>query len=124
MKLHIDDSKSIEEIQNQFIDVFKFIKIEFFTKSHNPGESSAKKDLIEISKKLGEIRSKHNEGDLLITKEMTVNDVENSFEDKFGVHVQVFRKQNDVWLLTTNIDDWTLEKQIETAKFMSSPVKD
>ena len=80
--------------------------------------------MIEHSKKLGEIRTIHNEGDLIITKEMRVSDVEDSFEEKFGIHAQVFRKQNRVWLLTTNSDSWTLEEQIETAKEMDKPVED
>ncbi len=124
MKLHIDDSKTIKEIQDEFLDVFKFIKIEFFTKPHKTGESSTKKDLIENTKKLGDIRTIHNEGDIIITKDMLVSDVENTFENTFGVHVQVFRKQNNVWLLTTNTDGWTLAKQIETAEEMDKPVEE
>ena len=123
MKLHIDDSKTIAEIQDEFADVFKYIKIEFFTKAHGAGEASAKEDLIDNSKKLGEIRTIHNEGDLIITKDMLVSEVEGAFEDNFGIHAQVFRKQNDVWLETTNTDSWTLAKQIETAEFMSSPAE-
>ena len=94
MKLHIDDSKTIKEIQDEFIKVFKFIKIEFFTKAHEAGESSKKEDLIEDSKKISEIRTNHKEGDLIITKDMLVSDVENAFEENFGIHAQIFRKQN------------------------------
>jgi uncharacterized protein (DUF1697 family) len=122
MKLHIDDSKTIEEIQKEFTKVFSFLKVEFFTKSHEVGEASAKKDLIANTQKLGDIRTKHAEGDLLITAEMEVGEVENAFEENFGVHVQIFRKQNNVWLETTNSDSWTLAKQNETAEFMSTPV--
>ncbi len=121
MKLHIDDSKTIKEIQNEFIDVFKYIKIEFFSKAHKSGEGSAKKDLLEHDKKLGEIRTKHVEGDILITPTMLVSEVESIFENSFGIHAQVFRKQNNVWLETTNSDSWTLAKQIETGEFMSTP---
>lgn len=121
MKLNIDDSKTIAELQKEFVDAFQYVKIEFFTKPHQSGETSAKKDMIDASKKLGEIRTIHIEGDFIITKDMLVSDVEEVFKNKFGVHVQVFRKQNEVWLLTTNTDNWTLERQIEEAKFMSSP---
>lgn len=124
MKLHIDDSKTIKEIQDEFVNVFKYIKIEFFKKSHEAGEGSAKKDLIEHSKKLGDIRTIHNEGDLVITKDMIVSDVESAFENTFGIHAQVFRKQNDVWLLTSNTDSWTLAEQIETAEEMDKPVEE
>jgi hypothetical protein len=122
MKVHIDDSKTIKEIQTEFEDAFKFIKIEFFTKAHEPREGSAKKDLIESSKSLGEIRTIHTEGDLEINVDMLVSDVETAFEEQFGIHAQIFRKQNNVWLETTNSDSWTLAKQIETAEFMSTPI--
>ncbi len=122
MKIHIDDSKTIKEIQAEFINVFKYVKIEFFKKSHEAGEGSAKKDLIEQNKTLGEIRTLHNEGDLIITKDMVVSDVESAFENTFGIHAQVFRKQNNVWLITSNTDSWTIAQQIETAEEMSHPV--
>ena len=123
MKLHIDDSKTIKEIQDEFQNIFKSIKIEFFAKAHEVGEASAKADMLDSAKKLGEIRTIHNEGDISITKDMTVSAVESAFEDNFGIHAQVFRKQNNVWLETTNTDGWTLAKQIETADFMSSPAE-
>jgi hypothetical protein len=123
MKLHIDDSKTIKEIQAQFIDVFKYIKVEFFKKSHEAGEGSSKKDLIEPTKTLGEIRTIHNEGDLIITKDMIVSDIESAFENTFGIHAQIFRKQNNVWLLTSNTDSWTLAEQIEKAVEMSHPAE-
>ena len=123
MKLHIDDSKTIKEIQAQFIDVFKYIKVEFFKKSHETGEGSSKKDLLELTKTLGEIRTIHNEGDLIITKDMLVSDIESAFENTFGIHAQIFRKQNNVWLLTSNTDSWTLAEQIEKAEEMSHPAQ-
>lgn len=124
MKIHIDDSKSIAQIQEEFLNAFKYLKIEFFAKAHAEGESSPKKDLLEGVKLLSEIRTVHNEGDISITKEMTVNEVEQAFEDKFGIHVQLFRKQNESWLMTSTTDDWTLAKQIETAEFMETPAED
>lgn len=123
MKLHIDDTKTIEKIKNEFTNSFKFLKLEFFTKPHQTGESSAKADMIDENKTLGEIRKKHNEGDLVIKADMLVSEVESAFEEKFGVHAQVFRKQNNVWLETSGSDSWTLAKQNETAEFMSSPAE-
>lgn len=123
MKLHIDDTKTIEEIRNEFNNSFEFLKLEFFTKPHQAGEASAKTDMIDENKTLGEIRQKHNEGDLIIKADMMVSEVEGAFEEKFGVHVQVFRKQNNVWLETSGSDSWTLTKQNETGEFMSSPAE-
>mgnify|MGYP005660149705 CR=1 FL=1 len=124
MKLTINDNKTIEQIQDEFNQAFQYLKIEFFKKAHEVGEASAKKDLLDSEQTLGEIRTVHNDGELTITADMLVSDVETAFEDNFGVHVQVFRKQNDVWLETTNTDGWTLSKQMETAEFMGKPVEE
>ena len=49
---------------------------------------------------------------------MVVSDVESAFENTFGIHAQIFRKQNNVWLLTSNTDSWTIAEQIEKAEEM------
>lgn len=124
MKLHIDDNKKIADIKAAFNSTFNHLNLEFFTKPHQVGEASAKKDMIDDTKTLAEIRKKHNEGNLVINADMLVSDLETAFEEKFGVHVQVFRKQNNVWLETTNTDHWTLARQNETGEFMSSKIEE
>jgi hypothetical protein len=42
---------------------------------------------------------------------MLVSELENLFEDKFKLSVQVFRKSGKSWLETTFTDGWSLKKQ-------------
>ncbi len=108
--IHIDDSKKISEIQSEFSEHFPNLKIEFYHASHEEGEGSAGKE-IDSSKTIGEVRTKHVEGDISINGHAKVSTLEENFADNFGLNVQVFRKSGNVWLQTTLTDEWTLSEQ-------------
>lgn len=118
MKIHIEDSISIEDIKKKFHQVYPYLKLEFFKSSHAEGRASEKNDLVKENTLLKEIRTKHNEGDFVFTPDNTVNDVEQGFETLFGVHAQVFRKSKNLWLETTATDGWSLREQNNTGKEM------
>ena len=109
--LTITDVQTIEGIQNSFNTIFPFLKIEFFKKSHFRGKSNPKSLMYEYNLKLKEIRNKKFSGKIKIEKNMTVAELESIFENKFGLHAQVFRKSGNVWLETSSTDNWTLEEQ-------------
>ncbi len=114
----IQDSKTIREIQQEFHEKFPGLKIEFYRTSHKEHTGSSPDNQYEPEHKLGDIRKRHAEGDLTIDPMMTITDLEDQFEELFGLHVQVFRRSRTLWLQTIATDDWTLEKQ--NAKGMHS----
>ena len=122
MKLHIDDTRTISEIQEDFNGTFPYLKIEFFKKAHEAGEASPKSEMLPADATLSKWRTKHNEGDLVITPETKVEEVEASFQNKFGIAAQVFRKSGEVWLETSATDAWTLKEQNEQGAFMEQEV--
>jgi hypothetical protein len=111
MQITINDSRKIFAIQEEFNTVFPYLKLEFFSKPHKPGGASAKKFIKHSSLVLGECRSVHKKGIITITPNMTVVDLEQRFNDVYGLGVEVFRKSGKVWLETTVTDGWTLEEQ-------------
>jgi hypothetical protein len=111
MKISIHDLRRIADIQEEFNEVFPYLKLEFFSKRHSIGEGLAKRYVIDISETLGKFRTKHNTGDIVISSDMRVMDMEQLFIDTYGLSIQVFRKSGTVWLETTFTDGWTLEKQ-------------
>lgn len=111
MKITINDKRKIFAIQEEFNNAFPFLKLEFFAKPHTVGGGSAKKLIKHNSKTLGECRTVHNKGQIAITPQMTVAELEQRFSDVYGLGVQVFRKSGKVWLETTVTDGWTLERQ-------------
>lgn len=124
MKLVINDNKTIKQIQDEFTHVFPFLKVEFFSKRHKKGEGSSKAFLRKDSVTIGECRKTGLSGTLVISGKEKVSELEEIFQDYYGLSVQVFRKSGKVWLETTSTDDWTLEKQNKQAEELSVPVKD
>ncbi|MEQ8323153.1 MAG: hypothetical protein RIC15_09690 [Vicingaceae bacterium] len=118
MEIHIEDNKPLEEIKNEFSRRYPFLKIEFFQHAHKEGSGSPKSDMIDGNPALGEVRQKHNEGGVVINENMSVSDLEGNFENKYGIHIQVFRKSGDLWLETSATDSWTLKEQNDTGADM------
>lgn len=121
MELIINDHKKIFSIQEEFNNLFPYLKLDFFSKPHYVGEASSKKLIMPGSKTLNECRTIRSNGRISITPSMTVADLEQSFQNIFGLSVQVMRKSGKIWLETTVTDGWTLEKQNEQGEALSNP---
>lgn len=119
MELLINDHKKIFLIQEEFNTIFPYLKLDFFSTPHYVGEATSKKSMMPGCKTLGECRTVHNDGKVCITPYMTVADLEQRFQNTFGLSVQVMRKSGKVWLETTVTDGWTLEKQNEQGEALS-----
>jgi len=111
MKIAINDRRKISAIQNDFNEMFPYLRLEFFSKPHEAGGASPKKMMKHPSKTLGECRTIHKSGSISITPRMTVSNLEQNFRDVYGLSVQVFRRSGKAWLETTVTDGWTLEEQ-------------
>ena len=111
MEIVLTYQETVKEIKKQFNCVFPYLKLEFFCEPHVAGQGSPFSKMIPPSTLLGEISGILREGEISIKPNQTVKDVEQTFQRSFGLPVQVFRKQKDVWLETTNTDYLTLEEQ-------------
>ncbi|HEY0031037.1 MAG TPA: hypothetical protein VGC65_09785 [Bacteroidia bacterium] len=119
MQLLINDSRKIINVQEEFNTIFPYLRLEFFALPHKRGGGSDKKLIKENSKTFGECRSTHTKGNITITPQMTVNDLEQQFSTIYGLFVQVFRKSGKVWLETTVTDGWSLEEQNQQGEALS-----
>lgn len=109
----ITDNKTIKATQAEFNNKFPYLKIEFYAHEHGAQEGSPNRDKLADSLTIGDARTKINEGDLSIHANQKVSTLEQNFQEKYGLNVQVFRKSGDVWLQTIATDNWTLHKQNE-----------
>ncbi|HWY36293.1 MAG TPA: hypothetical protein VNX68_16730, partial [Nitrosopumilaceae archaeon] len=122
MKIAINDKRKISAIQEEFNQLFPFLKLEFFAKPHKAGGAPSKKIMKHPSKTLSECRTIHSKGNITITPNITVTDLEQEFGDIYGLGVQVFRKSGKVWLETTVTDSWTLKEQNSQGESLSKSV--
>jgi hypothetical protein len=107
-ELLVNSRSTIGSIQQEFHKAFPYLKVEFFSRTHQAGKGSAKRYLLHGQHNLTQGGSS---GQLAITPDMKVSDLEQRFQQVFGLGVQVFRKSGKVWLETTVTDGWTLDEQ-------------
>lgn len=112
----IKDDIKIESIQKEFKTKFEFLKLEFYKEQHAPGEGNPNSQKLNPQQTIGEVRSIHHTGNLVIHESMTVANLEQEFHKRYGLNTQVFRKSGGLWLQTTVTDDWSLKKQNEEGK--------
>jgi len=108
----ITKDQTVREVKAAFSKYFTGLKIEFYSKKHEPAQASSNAYIIADEKKLMELSTVHVPIDIPINGSMMVSELETLFEMK-GLHAQVFRKSNDVWIQTTATDSYTLNKQQE-----------
>jgi hypothetical protein len=101
-----DKSIKASEIKKVFNNQFPFLKIEFFKKKHKSLQGSLKKELI-----VDDFNILNIQNVIEFKDDMLVSELENLFEEKFKLSVQVFRKSGKSWLETTFTDGWSLKKQ-------------
>jgi hypothetical protein len=120
MILKIDNSKKIAGVKDEFNNLFPYLKLEFFRHGHEVYKANPKMDMLNPELSLKAIRKKENEGEILINENMSVADLESLFREVFGISAQVFRKSGKSWLETSVTDDWTLKRQNDEGKELSS----
>lgn len=111
MKIAINDHRKIYAIQEEFNQLFPYLKLEFFSKPPRKGGAASDKLVKHSSETLGECRTIHQAVEMSIVPGMTVSELEQGFGGVYGLGIQVFRKSGKTWLETTVTDSWTLEEQ-------------
>ncbi len=114
MKITLD--MKVRDIKNDFSAKFPMLKIEFYAKKHGHFKGSKDKEIIDDSMLIKKLNPKIIPGVININDQMIVDQFETIMEEKFGLHVQVFRKSGEQWLQTSITDNWTLKKQEEKAE--------
>jgi hypothetical protein len=116
MILHLHDNLFIYQVQEKFSKCFPHLKIEFYSKAHHVKEESLEKDRIDPQRRIGEVRQNQNAGWLDIKSWDTIARIEKAFKDRFGLNVQVFRKENNTWVQTSKTDRFTIRQQMMMAE--------
>lgn len=109
MHIEINDKSTIRDIQKTFSDFYPYLQIKFYRKPHKKYEASAESDLIYTGKTIENVKQTHVSGLLEIQPHSTVADIEKEFQLRFGLSVQILKKEKDHWAQTTGMDDFTLK---------------
>lgn len=109
--MNISNNLTVQNITDQFNIAFPYLRLEFYHHAHDENHGSTKSDQVNHHTLLGQLNPALQDDDLVLDPGMTVAEFENLMNEKFQLHVQVFRKSADLWLQTTATDHWSLEKQ-------------
>jgi hypothetical protein len=116
MLLHIDDTWTVADVQNAFSRCFPGLRIGFCKKAQLHKEVTPCTTAIEGNQHIGVLRKTHGAGYLEILSWYTVTRLEKEFRERFGLPVQVFRKEQGKWIQTSSTDNYTLRQQSEMAQ--------
>ena len=119
--MEVRATRKLSELKAEFHDQFPFLKIEFFKVPHHEQEPTAKKAMIKADHTVSEISETEKEGEIVLSGDMTVNELESLFRDEYGINVQVFRRSGNVWLETSSTDEMTLDEQNELGMEKATP---
>lgn len=116
MEIEITGHTPLSEIRKAFKAEFPFLDIAFFSKEHEEGAASLKKNLLDYQSTCSEAGDPHRIGLLQISGDQTASETEKELETGFGLHIQIMRKSGNVWLQTTTSDDLSLNDLNEEAR--------
>jgi hypothetical protein len=109
MRLDISASRAVEELQHDFSVHYPYLKLDFYKMRVVDPVIRVKEHLPDSA--LLKMAGLRQAGSIEVKDEMTVAELEQSFLDLFGLRVQVSRKSGNIWLETTMTDNWSLQKQ-------------
>ncbi len=121
MKILLHSNRTVEEIKEEFITIFPYLRIAFFTKKQE--SEGAINEEVDPSTQLIEVSGILKEGNIEINPTDTIKEAEQKFEKQYGLPVHIFRKQKDVWMNTNITDDLTLQEQNTWGRETSKPLK-
>jgi hypothetical protein len=122
-QLVINTTQTIEALKAEFNRLFPFLKIEFFREPHLRSNGIQKNKIISSEVKLKEIQKIKKKGKIELSNETVVGQLEQQFENEFGLFVEVFRKSGNIWLETSATDSWTLYRQNEEGRMLEQHFK-
>jgi glycerol-3-phosphate O-acyltransferase len=119
MTLYIHQENQIRNIQNEFNEVYPFLKIEFFKNSSTRKNPVQKSEKINAGEKVRLVAHLNGSNKINIGKQRTVAQLEEDFKELLGLNALVYRKSGNLWIETSLTDDWTLEQQNSEGEFIS-----
>ena|SRR5688572_15163991 len=116
MHIEINDTTSLREIQVVFSSFYPFLQIKFYSRRHKKYEGSDERNEIEPNILIGDIKATHVSGVLEILPLYKVSEVEEEFQRRFDLSVQIIQKEKDSWQQTTGMDDFALKELNEIGR--------
>jgi len=109
--MKINKNMTTEQVKRKFHERYPMLKIEFYNKEHATFAISSNRNKITEEIPLSDLNPDIESGKLSLSENLRVSEFERLLENRFGLHIQVFRKSGNQWMQTSITDSWTLGKQ-------------
>jgi hypothetical protein len=109
MELFLSGKKTIQQINREFKKIFPYLRLEFSKYVQKPGLSSPCLEHFEKDTKLEQMKDNFTPASIFLDRFVTVAQLENRFQQEFGLSAQVFMKKNGGWVDAFYMDSYTLE---------------
>jgi len=111
MIINITHKTTVKDVQRKFGAAYPFLKIEFSDKPHKEGELVIKGYWYDGSFKLLSLAKKPEEGWIVVHPWQKTGQIEETFNNRFGLYPQIFRREVTKWIETAGTDVLSLEEQ-------------
>ena len=111
MEIFLSSESTIRQINKEFHKAFPLLQLEFYQRKHSFGETYVYEQKFHERTSLKEINENFRPGVVSINPHDTVAELEQRFQRRFDLSVQVYRRMGDIYLETAETDDLTLEEQ-------------
>lgn len=109
MHIDINNKTVLKEIQKTFSNYYPFLLMKFYKKPHNKYEESRKVEELDIEKTVGDILKKQIAIKIEMLPTERVSNLENEFQHKIGIPIQILKLENGIWRQTSALDNLTLK---------------
>jgi hypothetical protein len=109
--MDISGARKISALQEEFKTACTNLKLCFYGKPNTDNGPHSETIVTQESTSLSDCRNSHNDGTITITPQMTIENLEASFRDVYGLKMEVFRKSGKEWIRTKYITKLSLEEQ-------------
>jgi len=121
MFLHVIEDDLLQNIDAAFREQYPYLRLVFYKNPHSEGMASDPKERLNPSTPVEEAVMFHTAGNIDISPERVVAELEADFFHKLGLCVQVARLSGDQYIITTETDYWTLQQQNDAGREHSKP---
>lgn len=110
MFLHIQNKRTLKELQLDFSGRFPFLRLEFFSKPHRKGMASAEKHQLNPFLQIVTVRTHHRNGAIEIKEHHKAEEVEQLLQEEYDLPAQIYHYTCNGWVMTDAADKATLRE--------------
>lgn len=116
MKLYVNQSSTLGEIQKDFRDMYPYLKLEFYKRIQTGNRGTPSKDRLQANYLPGKINTGRVYAAIDISPQRSASELETDILNTLGVSAQVLRRSGTIWIQTTDTDKWSLRLQNEEGR--------